>query len=107
VNQKIEVEYHDVFEAWMKELINLRKTQLHTLVIERLRSVRCGNLGKHRAVGGKVSELKLDYGPGYRIYYTRCGTDLIFLLCAGDKSEQKKDIKLAKILAKEVRSEKN
>jgi len=95
-----------MFEAWLEELKNSRNRQLRTRVNERLYAVEDGNLGRHKSVGGKVSELIIDFGPGYRIYYTKCGLDIIFLLCAGDKSEQKNDIKPAKLLAKEVQNEK-
>ena len=103
---EFEVRRHDVFKAWQKELKNSRNKRLRTKVAERLRSIRGGNLGRHKSVGGGVSELIIDYGPGYRIYYTKRAQDIIFLLCAGDKSEQKNDIKLARLLAKEVQSEK-
>jgi putative addiction module killer protein len=55
-----------------------------------------------RPVGGGVSELRIDYGPGYRVYYLQRGKVLIILLCGGDKSSQDKDIKLALKLAKEA-----
>ena len=106
MDQKFKVRHHEVFKAWVKELGYSRNTQLHTVVTERLRSVREGKLGKHKSVGGRVSELIIDFGPGYRIYYTKRGREIILLLCAGDKSEQKKDIKLARTLVKEVQSEK-
>ena len=54
-----------------------------------------GNLGKHRTVGGGVVELKIDVGPGYRVYIGQEGEELILLLCGGDKSTQDKDIRLA------------
>ena len=106
MDEKFKVRRHEVFKAWVKELKKTRNNQLRTKVAERLDNAREGNLGKHKSVGGGVSELIIDFGPGYRIYYTKCGLDLIFLLCAGDKSEQKNDIKLARMLAKEVQSEK-
>ncbi|MCX5789144.1 MAG: type II toxin-antitoxin system RelE/ParE family toxin [Elusimicrobia bacterium] len=56
---------------------------------------RLGNLGRHRSVGGGVVELKVDFGPGYRVYVGLDGTDLIVLLCAGDKSRQTEDIRNA------------
>ena len=102
MDQKFKVEYHDVFDAWLKELENSSNHGLYWMVSKRLKRIKTGSLGKHKSVGGGVSELKLDYGPGYRIYYTKRGAEMIFLLCAGDKSEQKKDIKLARKLAQEV-----
>jgi putative addiction module killer protein len=59
-----------------------------------------GNPGTVNSVGEGVSELKIDYGPGYRVYYMTRGTALIILLCGGDKSIQKRDIKKAKQLAR-------
>ena len=62
----------------------------------RLDRVRLGNLGKNRSVGEGVYELKIDYGPGYRVYYALNGKTVVLLLIGGDKSTQKKDILLAK-----------
>ena len=55
-----------------------------------------GNLGDVRAVGGGVSEMRIDYGPGYRLYFTREGADIVVLLCGGDKSTQRRDIERAR-----------
>lgn len=54
-----------------------------------------GNLGDYRSVGEGVCELKIDYGPGYRIYFGQVGTTIILLLCGGDKSTQEQDMSLA------------
>ena len=62
-----------------------------------------GNPGDVRPVGEGVSELRIDYGPGYRVYYVQRGKVLMILLCGGNKSSQERDIKLALKLAKEVR----
>ncbi len=62
----------------------------------RLDRVRLGNLGKNRSVGEGVYELKIDYGPGYRVYYALNGKTVVLLLLGGDKSSQKKDIIQAK-----------
>lgn len=61
----------------------------------RLAHVRAGNLGKHRTVGEGVTELILDFGPGYRIYFGQVGTTMVVLLCGGDKSSQQRDIETA------------
>ena len=58
-----------------------------------------GNPGQHRNLTGGVSELKIDFGPGYRVYYTERGGELIVLLAGGDKSTQEQDIKAAIVLA--------
>ena len=65
-------------------------------------SSRLGNPGQHRVLTGGVVELKIDYGPGYRVYYTQRGAELILLLIGGDKSSQQEDIRTAHRLAKEL-----
>ncbi|MCL4558843.1 MAG: type II toxin-antitoxin system RelE/ParE family toxin [Deltaproteobacteria bacterium] len=62
----------------------------------RLDRIAAGNLGNYRPVGDGVNELKIDYGPGYRIYFAFDGQKIVVILCGGDKSSQGKDIKLAK-----------
>ncbi len=61
-----------------------------------------GHLGDAKAVGGEVSEMRIDVGPGYRVYYTRRGETLIVLLVGGDKSTQEKDIRRAQTMVKEL-----
>lgn len=63
--------------------------------------VASGHLGDARAVGGGVSELRIDYGPGYRLYFVRRGDTLLVLLCGGDKSTQDRDILRARRIAAE------
>lgn len=67
----------------------------------RIRRLQLGNPGDVEPVGEGVSELKINYGPGYRVYFKRDGDRLILLLCGGDKSSQDRDIKEAKRIAKE------
>lgn len=69
----------------------------------RLRSAELGNLGDSEPVGEGVSEMRIHYGPGYRVYYKKIGNVLIILLLGGDKSSQKRDIKKAKALASELK----
>ena len=70
-------------------------------VLKRITRMELGNFGDHKSVGGNVSEVRIDYGPGYRIYYTNIKGTIILLLIGGDKSSQKKDIEKAKGLVKE------
>ena len=62
-------------------------------------------MGDVRPVGEGISEMRIDHGPGYRLYFVRRGAALILLLCAGDKSSQDRDVKLAKAMAKEIDNE--
>ena len=68
-----------------------------------MRQAERGNLGDAKSVGGGVSEMRIDVGPGYRVYYTRRGEVLIILLVGGDKSTQDKDIKRAQVMLKELK----
>ncbi|MEY3713214.1 MAG: hypothetical protein RL321_834 [Pseudomonadota bacterium] len=68
----------------------------------RLRRLSLGNPGDAKPVGEGVSELRIDYGPGYRIYYVQQGSMLVVLLAGGDKSSQERDIRLAKQLARDL-----
>ena len=61
-----------------------------------------GNPGDHRFIGDSVSEMRIDYGPDYRVYYKDTGVEIIILLCGGDKSTQQTDITKAKEIAEEV-----
>lgn len=87
------------FDLWLESL------DITTIsrVLARLARVELGNLGDHSSVGDGINELRLFFGSGYRIYYMQQGQQLIILLCAGDKSTQAKDIKLAKKIALEWR----
>jgi putative addiction module killer protein len=87
-----------VFEAWLTKLADHRAK---ARIVARLTSAGLGNLGDCRSVGEGVSEMRIDSGPGYRLYFIRAGQRLIVLLCAGDKSTQRRDIERAKRMAKE------
>jgi putative addiction module killer protein len=71
----------------------------------RIRRLSLGNPGETRPVGEGVMELKIDYGPGYRVYYLSKGKTVVILLAGGDKKTQNKDIARAKVLAKEIQEE--
>jgi putative addiction module killer protein len=73
----------------------LRDSQSRARIRVRLARVRLGNFGDAHAVGGGIWELRIDYGPGYRVYYARSGTATLLLLCGGDKSTQERDIRQA------------
>jgi putative addiction module killer protein len=80
------------FEQWLSEL---RDANAVARVLARIGRVRRGNLGDCKPVGEGVSELRVDYGPGYRVYLAQKGQTLVILLCGGDKRTQNHDIRLA------------
>lgn len=88
----------NIFIDWIRGLKDRRAAARIAVRIDRLAD---GNPGQVRDVGEGVSELKIDYGPGYRVYYIRRGKEVFLLLCGGDKSTQAKDIAEAKRIAKE------
>ena len=96
----IEVKYHDRFVKWRDKLkdrmAKLRITARLDLIREK------GHFGDQEFFGGGVWEMRIGYGPGYRLYYTRQGAAVVLLLCGGDKSTQADDIKKARQLAKEA-----
>ncbi len=81
------------FEEWVKRLKD-RKARAKINV--RIARVRLGNFGDHKSVGEGVYELRIDYGPGYRVYYGKLGKTVVLLLCGGDKDSQVDNIKKAK-----------
>jgi len=80
------------FEEWLD---SMRDRMGRAKIRARIARARAGNLGKCEPVGGGVFELKIDFGPGYRVYFGEVGDTIIILLCGGDKSTQTKDIKAA------------
>ena len=95
----IEIRKTQVFARWLDDLRDLRARARIQARIERL---SLGNPGNVKPVGEGVSELRIDYGPGYRVYFKRRGRKLIILLAGGDKSSQAKDIKVALRLARDL-----
>jgi putative addiction module killer protein len=87
-----QVRFTASFEAW---LVNLRDRQGRNIILSRIDRAVCGHLGDIRSVGSGVSELRIHHGPGYRVYLTRQGQDVLLLLVGGDKSTQARDIELA------------
>ena len=90
------------FWDWLK---GLRDMQARARIRTRLDRLAMGNWGDHRALGGGVIELKIDWGPGYRVYVGKIGNILVLLLCGGDKRTQQQDIELAKNYLKEYLDE--
>ena len=95
----MEIRKTEVFSKWLDGLNDLRCRARIQARIERL---ALGNPGDVEPVGEGVSELRIDYGPGYRVYYKRYGQNVSILLAGGDKSTQSKDIKAALLLARNL-----
>ncbi|MCJ8141649.1 type II toxin-antitoxin system RelE/ParE family toxin [Ancylobacter sp. A5.8] len=93
-----DVRQTEVFEAW---LTHLRDRQAKARILARVRRLELGNPGDVKPVGEGVSEMRIDYGPGYRVYYAQRGPIVVLLLCGGDKDTQDRDIVKAKALARE------
>lgn len=95
----VEVRQTDRFKIWLS---GLRDERARARILKRLDRAGQGHLGDVAPVGGGVSEMRIFYGPGYRVYFVRRGSELIVLLCGGDKSSQAADIEEAKAMAKEI-----
>ena len=94
----IEVRQTSIFRAWHRELKDMRAQARVQARIDRL---ALGLLGDAKFFDG-IGELRIDYGPGYRLYFFKQGNTVVILLCGGDKSTQRKDIRQAIEMAKEV-----
>ncbi|MBO1347643.1 MAG: type II toxin-antitoxin system RelE/ParE family toxin [Hormoscilla sp. GUM202] len=81
------------FEEWYN---SLRDGKAKVKIDARLERIELGNLGDYRSVGESVFELRINYGPGYRVYFGQTGSTIVLLLCGGDKSTQQQDIRKAK-----------
>lgn len=97
----VEVIKSAAFDRWLRGLKDRKATARVLVRIDRLAS---GNPGDVKPVGAGISELRVDHGPGYRVYYLQDGQQLILLLCGGDKSSQRRDIDRAHRIAGEWRS---
>lgn len=95
----IEVRTTDEFNEWIR---NLRDIKGRARILVRINRIEEGNFGDTKPVGGGVSELRLQFGSGYRVYYTMQGETVTILLCGGDKGTQDRDIERAKKIAKEI-----
>ncbi len=86
----------DVFDRWLKKLRDLKaKAKIEARILR----LSMGNPGDVKPVGRGISEMRIEYGPGYRVYYKQSGEELIILLCGGDKSTQQQDIAMAQKIA--------
>lgn len=97
----IEIRKTRTFANWIEQL---RDPQAVARVDVRLRRLSLGNPGDAKPVGGGVSELRINYGPGYRVYFIGHGRTIVVLLCGGDKQTQDRDIQNAIEMAKEFRN---
>jgi len=95
----IEIRKTEHFARWIDDLRDIRA---RARVLARIQRLAYGNAGDVKTVGEGVSELRIDYGPGYRVYYKWQGKQLIVLLAGGDKGTQKRDIEKALRLAREL-----
>ena len=95
----IEMKKTDVYARWLDDLRDIRARARVQARVERLAA---GNPGDVKPVGEGVSEMRIDYGPGYRVYFTRRGNEVVILLAGGDKSSQDADIKTAQCLARNL-----
>ncbi|HEY9353097.1 MAG TPA: type II toxin-antitoxin system RelE/ParE family toxin [Nocardioides sp.] len=100
----IEVVRTDDFDSWLGKL---RDRQARLRIVARIDRLAHGNPGDVKPVGHGISEMRLTYGPGYRVYYLQDGDTLILLLCGGDKSTQREDIAKAHALAEEWHADKD
>jgi len=97
----LEIRQSSIFERWLH---GLRDSAARSLIQLRLDRIAAGNLGDAKPVGDGVSELRIHFGPGYRLCFIREGELVIVLLCGGKKSEQARDIERAKLLAEQWRA---
>jgi putative addiction module killer protein len=95
---------HAVFDEWLRDLPDLKGK---ARILARIKSAEHGNFGDCDPVGDGVSEMRIHFGPGYRVYFLRQGQVVYLLLCGGDKSTQKRDIKRAKDLVQEIEEERS
>ncbi|BBF80764.1 type II toxin-antitoxin system RelE/ParE family toxin [Asticcacaulis excentricus] len=87
------------FDKW---LVTLKDRLGAAQILRRMKRLESGHFGDVKTIGDGVSELRIHSGPGYRVYYCQRGTQIILLLCGGDKGSQESDIRLARSLAKDI-----
>ena len=87
------------FAVWLGAL---RDSKARAKIVRRIERAELGNFGDHKNIGGPIWEMRIAYGPGYRLYYARKGSTVYLLLCGGDKSSQQADIKLAEEMWRQI-----
>ena len=95
----IEIRKTEHFAQWLDDLQDIRG---RARILARIERLAAGNPGDFKVIGNGVSELRIDFGPGYRVYYTQQGRFVVILLAGGDKSTQARDIKTALRLARNL-----
>lgn len=95
----MEIHQHPKFTKFFSEI---KDVVTRAKILFSITKLAAGNPGKAKSVGKAVWELKIDYGPGWRIYYTRVGNDIVVLLTGGTKNGQQRDIDIARKLAEEI-----
>jgi len=96
----MDIDKTDIFDVWLG---NLKDRKAKALILVHINRIEDGNMGKVKSVGDGVFEKKINYGPGYRIYFCKIGDKLVLLLCGGDKSTQQSDIECAKLLKENIK----
>jgi len=99
LSQVYQLQQTDTFATWLSEL---RDKKAKARIIARLDSAGLGNLGDCKSVGGRIREMRVHVGPGYRVYFVQREKIVLLLLCGGSKSGQRRDIERAKRLLKEI-----
>jgi putative addiction module killer protein len=94
----MEIQLSATFTRWLR---SLRDARARARIVARIDRMAAGNVGDAKPVGGGLSEIRIHYGPGYRVYFMQSGTALIVLLCGGDKRSQAKDIESARGIAQD------
>lgn len=90
----------DEFNKWLKDL---KDVQVRAKILVRIGRAKQGNFGDHKSVGNGIFEMKIDYGPGYRVYYAQQGKIIYLLLNGGTKASQQDDVKYANIIWLEIK----
>lgn len=98
----IEIRQTQIYKEWFE---NLKDKRAKARIDIRIRRISLGYFGDAKSIGKGVSELRIDYGPGYRIYFVQKRNIIVILLCGGDKSSQARDISRAHVIAQSLRDE--